>query len=162
MEDFESRTLKRRFDRILFGSLTGPMASRPAAAGSDAASMSGPHAGVASGGTDLGAIKVAKAEGDAGHTVAEVYAAKDALKDKEVAVRGKVVKYNAAIMGRNWVHLRDGTGSREQQNDDLTVTTDDTVAVGDVVVARGKLRLDQDFGAGYSYPVIVEEAKLSK
>jgi hypothetical protein len=162
MEGFEGKTINRRFDRILFGELEAVVGgtSRPAAQSPQAA-VQGAHAGLATG-ADPGEIKVAKAEGDAGRTVAEVYAGKADLKGKEVAVRGKVVKFNGGIMGRNWIHLRDGTGSREQQSDDLTVTTGDTVSVGDVVLVRGKLTLDRDFGAGYSYAVIVEEAKVTK
>jgi hypothetical protein len=71
------------------------------------------------------------------------------------------VKFNGGIMGRNWVHLRDGSGTAGKDND-VTVTTADEVAVGDVVVAKGVVRVDKDFGAGYAYPVIVEDAKLSK
>jgi len=65
-------------------------------------------------------------------------------------------------MGRNWIHLRDGTGSAEKSDNDLTVTTDDQAAVGDVVSVKGTVRLDKDFGAGYAYPVLVEDAKVSK
>jgi hypothetical protein len=64
-------------------------------------------------------------------------------------------------MGKNWVHLRDGSGTAGKDND-ITVTTGDRVAVGDVVTAKGTVRVDKDFGAGYAYPVIVEDAKLSK
>ena len=64
-------------------------------------------------------------------------------------------------MNRNWVHLRDGSGAAGKDND-LTVTTSDNAAVGDVVVVKGTVRLDKDFGAGYAYPVIVEDAKVSK
>jgi len=94
--------------------------------------------------------------------VAEVWAQKDKLKDAPVAVRGKVVKFLPGIMGKNWLHLRDGSGSREKGDDDITVTTSETAAVGDVVLVSGVVRIDKDFGAGYRYPVIVEEAKVSK
>ena len=43
-----------------------------------------------------------------------------------------------------------------------TRTTSDSAAVGDVVVVKGTVRLDKDFGAGYAYPVIVEDAKITK
>jgi hypothetical protein len=65
-------------------------------------------------------------------------------------------------MGRNWLHLRDGTGSSANKDHDLTVTTSETAAVGDVVLVRGTVRKDLDFGAGYAYAVLVEEAKLSR
>jgi hypothetical protein len=72
-----------------------------------------------------------------------------------------VVKFNPGIMGKNWVHLRDGSGKQEKGDNDITVTTQDMTSVGDTVVAKGMVRLDKDFGAGYAYPVIVEDARLS-
>jgi hypothetical protein len=65
-------------------------------------------------------------------------------------------------MGKNWMHLRDGSGTRAKGDDDITVTTSDSVKVGDVVTVKGTLNVDKDFGAGYEYPVIVEDAKLQK
>jgi hypothetical protein len=79
-----------------------------------------------------------------------------------VAVRGKVVKYNPGIMGKNWIHLRDGSGSNEKKDNDLTVTTSDSAAVGGVVLVKGRVHLDRDFGSGYVYSVIIEDAKVSK
>jgi hypothetical protein len=78
-----------------------------------------------------------------------------------VAVRGKVVKYNEGILGKNWLHLRDGSGTAGK-DDDLAVTTQGKAAVGDVVVVRGPLHLDRDFGAGYAYALIVEDAEVGK
>ncbi len=94
--------------------------------------------------------------------MAQVFAERVALKGKPVAVRGKVVKYNAGIMGKNWIHLRDGSGTREGKNDDLTITTADAAAVGDVVLVKGIVVIDRDFGAGYTYALVIEEAKVSK
>ena len=107
-------------------------------------------------------MKVAKASGPDGHTVAEVHAQRAALNEKTVTIHAQVVKFNAGIMGRNWVHLRDGSGSQDKGDNDITVTTQDSVAVGDVVTAKGTVRVDKDFGAGYAYPVIIEEAHVSK
>jgi hypothetical protein len=163
MVNFESKTLHRKFDRILFGTL----AQAPAKAGTGApsqaemkAAMAAQHSAAASGPSNVGPIKVDKAAG--GRTVAEIFAERAALKDKEVVVRGKVVKYTPDVMGKNWIHLRDGSGSREKKNDDITVTTRATAAIGDVVLVRGVVRLDRDFGAGYAYSVILEDAKVSK
>jgi hypothetical protein len=122
--------------------------------------MAAQHAAAAAGPVDVGDVKVEKAKGADARTIAEVYAQKAALKEKPVAVRGKVVKFNEGIMGRNWVHLRDGTG--KQGTNDLTVTTNDKASVGDVVTAKGTVRTDKDFGAGYAYPVIVEDASVTK
>lgn len=154
-EKFESKTLKRTFDRILFGSLDGAgAASAPVQAAQQ--HMSAPAA------ADATPIKVAKAEGSDAKSVAEVWASREALKDGKVVVRGKVVKFLGGIMGKNWIHLRDGSGSAEKSDNDITVTTNDTAAIGDVVTISGVVHVDKDFGAGYRYPVIIEDAKVSK
>jgi len=152
MHDFESKALKRTFKQILFGNLVG--------AGSTAG-MGSAHGGVAKA-PDLGDINVPKATGANARTVAEIITKRVELKDKPAVVRGKVVKYNAGIMGKNWVHLRDGTGSAADDSNDLLVTTLSSATVGDVVTAKGVVRADKDFGAGYSYRVLIEEATLQK
>jgi len=93
-----------------------------------------------------------------GNTVEQIYSDKTDLAGKTVKVRGKVTKFNPNIMGRNWLHLQDGTGSSNDY--DLMVTTKDIVKVGDIVVAEGQVAVNQDFGAGYSYPVMLEDAKV--
>jgi hypothetical protein len=101
---------------------------------------------------------IAKAEG--GKTVAEVFAEKDALGGQKVTVRGKVVKVNAGIMNTNWLHVRDGSGA--EGTNDLTVTTAGNVpGVGDTVLLTGTVALNKDFGMGYSYDVIVEDAEVT-
>lgn len=101
---------------------------------------------------------IAKAEG--GKTVAEIYAEMDTLADAAVTVRGKVVKVNAGILDRNWLHVRDGSG--EEGTNDLTVTTTaDLPEVGATVLVNGKLAVNKDFGMGYQYPVIVEDAEVT-
>ena len=173
MNNFESKTLKRKFDVIFFGNLgpaTGAAAESPPFAPGHGApadrraqeAVAAPHASLGTAPAGTGEIKVKKAEGPEGKTVSEIYAAKASLKDAPVAVRGKVVKYNPGVMGKNWIHLRDGSGSTEKKDNDLAVTTSDSAAVGDVVLVKGKVRLDRDFGSGYVYPVIVEDAKVSK
>ncbi|HZY04510.1 MAG TPA: nucleotide-binding protein [Anaeromyxobacteraceae bacterium] len=176
MDGWESKTLNRKFEKLVFGTLAGQPrmgatgagpAAQPAMPpgmppGAAAPGLAAQHAAAASGPTDVAVGKVEKATGSEARTVAEVHAQRAQLKEKKVTVRGKVVKFTAGIMGRNWVHLRDGTGAQDKGTNDLTVTTGDTAAVGDVVVAKGVVRIDKDFGAGYSYPVIVEEAMLSR
>jgi hypothetical protein len=93
-----------------------------------------------------------------GKTVEEIYQEKAKLKGKRVTLRGKVVKFSSAIMGKNWLHLRDGTG-KEPAND-LTVTTQAKAKVGDTVLVEGMVTLDKDLGAGYKYDVIIEDAKV--
>lgn len=171
MKGFESKTLGRKFDQIFFGSL-----SRGSESGADKGQVEAGqmkpahkqemiakmHPGVTNPQMDIGIIKVKKAEGAEGKTIAEIFAARSSLQGALVAVRGKVVKYNAGILGKNWLHLRDGSGSLNKQDFDLTVTTRDIAATGDTVVIKGKVALDRDFGAGYTYRLIIEEARVSK
>lgn len=167
MADFESKSLKRKFAVVYFGTLEG---SAPAAAPgtpppgmeNSPAGMAQQHAKAAQGPANVGDVKVPKAAGADARTVSEVYAQKGALKEKPVTIRGKVVKFNPGIMGKNWVHLQDGSGKADKQDNDITVTTQDMTTVGDTVVVKGTVRVDKDFGAGYAYPVIIEDAKLSK
>lgn len=100
------------------------------------------------------AVQVTHAQGAV--KLSDLLAAPEKYKGKTVKVTGKCVKFNSGIMGRNWVHIQDGTAG----NPDLTITTDETVEVGKVVTFEGVLALKKDFGAGYSYPVILEKAVL--
>jgi hypothetical protein len=165
MQNFQSKSLKRTFDTIVMGRLAGaPGAPAPAMA------AGAPHAGVdmsqfhggAGKAPEVEIGKVAKADGANGRTVAEVYANRVALKDKPVAVRAKVVKVNAGVMGRNWVHLRDGSGSAADGSNDLLVTSKDEPKVGDLVVAKGTVKTDVNLGSGYAYKVLVEAASFQK
>jgi biotin carboxyl carrier protein len=180
MDGFESKTLHRKFDRILFGSLAVPGAEGKAPPIDSAAAQQGQmppghpdasdpkfremmasqHAAAAQGPADVGSVKVPKAEG--GKTVAEICSERRTLADQEVIVRGKVVKFLPEIMGRNWLHIRDGSGTAEAKDNDLTVTTSETAAIGDIVVVKGTVKIDQNFGAGYAYPVLIEKAKIAK
>ena len=107
-------------------------------------------------------IKVEKAKGADAYTVSETYEKAGKLDKKTVVVRGKVVKVSKGIMGKNWVHLRDGSGDAGKGTNNLVVTTQDDPKVGDVVTAKGTLYKDKDFGAGYKYKVIVEEATVKQ
>ena len=100
-------------------------------------------------------ISIAPAEG--GISIGELFSNKDSYAGKTVIIKGQVTKFSASIMKRNWVHLQDGTSGDGEH--DLTITTQDVVAVGDVVTFEGTITLDKDFGAGYKYAVIMEEAK---
>ncbi len=100
-------------------------------------------------------ISVEPAEG--GITIAELFSKRDSYGGKTVLIRGQVTKVNLGIMGKNWIHLQDGTS--DSGDSDLTVTTLDEAAVGEVVTVEGKITLNKDFGSGYSYEVIMEEAK---
>ena len=186
MDGFESKTLHRTFAKLVFGVLatpgTAPAAAAlapqarpgavPAAASGGMAGMrfaieaagTNPHAGLAVPPPAAAAsdrpIQVAKAKAKDARTVAELHAQRAQLKDRPVTLRGQVVKYNEGILGRNWIHLRDGTGAAG--SDDLTVTTTAKASVGEVVTVHGTLHLDKDFGAGYAYGVIIEDASVEK
>jgi hypothetical protein len=133
----------------------------PAAPGTAGAPPAPAHGAAMSAGADAVDVKVPKATGPDARTVAEVFAQKAALKGKSVSIRGKVVKYNPAIMGKNWIHLRDGSGTAGKDND-VTVTSQDPTAVGEVVTVQGTVAVDQDIGMGAPYPVVVQDAKVAR
>jgi len=90
-------------------------------------------------------------------TVARLLEDKKSFSGKVIKIRGTVTKYNPGILGKNWVHIQDGT----EYNDgfDLTVTTDIQTSVGATITFEGKIVLDKDFGYGYSYEVLMEDGK---
>lgn len=95
------------------------------------------------------------------YKVSELFAGRGTLDKQKVTVRGKVVKVSGGIMNRNWIHLQDGSGSKGKQDNDLTVTTaQGRPTVGKVVTVTGTLAKDKDFGSGYFYKVIVEDATI--
>lgn len=146
MNNFESKSLNRTFSTIVFGNLVGAQ-GLPTGHGSGAAA-------------DATAIHVPKASGANAHTVEEVIAGRAELKDQVVLVSGRVVKYAPGIMGKNWIHLRDGTGAAASMTNDIVVTTTSATQTGEVVTVSGTVRTDKDFGSGYAYKVLIEEAAL--
>lgn len=102
---------------------------------------------------------LAFAAGPEAKTVAAVHKDKTALAGKEVSIKGKVVKVNNGIMGRNFVHVQDGTG--DQSSNNLIVTSKQTAAVGDSIAVTGKVVLNRDFGAGYMYPLLLEDSSIT-
>lgn len=95
-------------------------------------------------------------------SVANLHQNKAALVGKTITAQGKVVKVNNGIMGRNFVHIQDGSGKAADGSNDLLVTSTQTAAVGDQVTISGTVVLNRDFGAGYSYPLIIEQATISR
>jgi hypothetical protein len=165
MKAFKSKALNRTFDSIIF---TDGLATGGAKPDNEQIKKSA-HEGlkqeaakpVDEAGKALD-VKVAKATGPNSHTVAELYEQSGALNGKEVVVRGRVVKVSKQIMGKNWVHLQDGSGDVATGSNNLVTTTKEIAAIGDVVTATGILAKDKDFGGGYQYSVIIEETKLVK
>lgn len=167
MQNFQSKVLNRQFDRIVFGSLEGATALAPATPAAPAALAMPPGIQMrpvapASAAPAPGVAKLAKAGGPEGRSVAEVVQTRLALKDKTVLVRGQVVKVNAGIMGKNWLHLQDGSGSAQDGSNDVLVTSTELAKVGDIVQARGTVRTDVTVGPGYAYAVLIEAASLRK
>lgn len=161
MVNFTSKTLNRTFEKIIF--TTGPTSAQSAHGASDKMSAHGGAMGSKSADTSTTEnIKVEKATGPNAYTVAEIFGKKSELDKKSVVVSGKVVKVSAGIMGKNWLHIQDGSGNAKDGNNDLVVTTQDLPKVGDVVTANGTLYKDKDFGSGYKYDVVVEEASIKK
>lgn len=157
MPDYHSKTLDRTFDMVYFvpsvlvGGATNLAADMPA----EHPTMTGGKTVVET--TDVDLTGITAAEG--GQTVADLFAKKAELAGKPVKVRGKVVKFTPEIMGKNWIHLQDGTGAAG--TNDLTVTTSASAQKGDTVTISGVLVADKDFGYGYAYEVIVEDADVS-
>jgi hypothetical protein len=158
MRNFHSDKLDRTFDSIAFvNSLTVGTAS--AGTASNAPAGSDPHGGLSTSGTE-GVEVSAIPRPDGGKTVGEIFDQKDALSGKEIVIRAKVVKVNRGIMGRNWLHLRDGTKSSAGA-DDLTITSSEAADVGQTVLVRGKVAVNKDFGFGYHYDVVVEDSAIT-
>jgi len=155
MKNFESKSLKQTFQTIVFGTLVGSEGGVPSVVNG----MTKAHTELAKT-SGIGDIHVTKATGKNAQTVAEVMMKGAELKDTPVLVRGMVVKYNPDIMGKNWIHLRDGSGSEVSSTNDILVTTTNQAKIGDIVSVKGVIHIDKDFGAGYSYKVLIEEATL--
>ena len=175
MKSFESKALGKTFDVIIFSSglaEPGDMPQAATAAGANPHASEGVKKPVSdaelaklSGGSARAVvpadeIKVEKAEGKNAQTVEECFANAEQLNEKKVRIRGKVVKFSSMIMGKNWIHLQDGTGDPTKKTHDLVVTTSGKAEKGAVVTVEGILAKDKDFGAGYRYAAIVEEAKV--
>jgi hypothetical protein len=144
--NFESKEYDRVFETIY---LVSDIHSHSGESGASADQGQGDH-----GAKSTGPIKVEHAEGSI--TLTELFSEMEKYKDKTVQVTGKCVKVNPMIMGRNWVHIQDGSGDGL----DLTITTTENVQLNEVVTFEGVIALNKDFGAGYKYDIILEQGKL--
>ena len=149
MNNFQSKDLNRTFEKIYF---VNRIIGGESSATQQPVSM--PHQMK----PELEKKEVSIEPVEGGITIGELFADRDSYADKTVLIKGQVTKVNRAIMDKNWVHLQDGTS--DSGNFDLTVTTTEEINVGDIVTFEGKIILNKDFGAGYSYEVIMEQAKL--
>ncbi len=158
MREFTSKELKRTFRSIYFvqdftDQPITETAQMPPAQQQQAQQMGGQQPAVEHQG-----ISLQKAEG--GATIAELYSGKEKFTGKKVRVRGEVVKFTGGVMKKNWLHIQDGTKAGDKF--DLAVTTQDSLKVGDVAVFEGTISVDKDFGAGYFYEIILEDAQVKQ
>lgn len=162
MVKFESKALNRSFDSIIFSD--GVLSGESTAKVPDPGKNEGVSPGSRGATKDKAAkISVTKATGPNATTIAEAYSNRAKLNNKKVVIRGQVVKISSGIMGKNWIHIQDGTGSEKRKNHNLVCTSKTDIAdVGDVVTITGTLIKDRDFGSGYKYAVIIENTKITK
>jgi len=150
MQNFKSKDLQRTFKTIYFVSNISD--NDPFFSGSTQ-SGGNPHRTKPT--IDKKEISIETVEG--GISIGELFSNRDSYANKTVLIKGQVTKVNRAILGKNWVHLQDGTSG--SGSFDLTITTQDEVSVGDIVTFKGLIVLNKDFGSGYAYDVLMEEAK---
>ena len=165
MVNFESRSLKRKFEKIIFAdAIVADTSHKDVPATSP---LNKDNKGVSGGSKAATSVKdakisVTKATGASAYTVQEVFEKSTKLNKKKVVVRGKVVKVSVGIMGKNWIHIQDGTGTQAKKNHNLVCTSDEMADVDDIVTVTGTLAKDKDFGGGYKYNAIVEGATVKK
>jgi hypothetical protein len=151
MQNFHSSSLNRDFPIIYF---VNRFITDKASVADSTTKITSPHTSIKPASPAKVIEGINKVEG--GNTIAEVYNNKQKLSGKVIRVRGQVTKYTVGVMGKNWLHIRDSSTL-----DDLTVTTGNKAAVDAVVVIEGKVALDKDFGYGYVYPLMVEDASVT-
>ena len=152
MREFYSKVLDRTFPVIYF-------VGRAEAEGKSSQGVDGKTSqGIDKPKTSASPVKGSVAKAKGGYTLEELFDKKEKLGGKKVVVRGMVVKASGKIMGKRWFHLQDGTGSKGVL--DLVLTSDNDADAGDIVLVTGVLGLGKDFGQGYKYDVIIEDAKI--
>ena len=178
MTNFNSKTLNRTFESIIFasglvrgsdnmtvqtagganGSSSGAVQSKVAPHGMASQSSGGSRRAIVS----FSGVKVEKSTAENGYTVGELFAKAADLKNQKVSVKGRVVKISPNIMGKNWLHIQDGTGDPTANTHDLVVTSSAMVEKDTIVSLEGVLAADKDFGFGYRYDVLIEDAVVVK
>lgn len=172
MKEFESKAMNKTFDEIRF--VTRIRVVKPGPLPDNQATASIPHPktggkdGIKEGAKDAPKSSPAVSppkkgeieKAEKGKTVEEIYSGRERLKDRPVALRGKVVKVSRNILMKNWVTLSDGTGTKP--DDRIVAVTTDNVALGGVVTVEGVVKTDVNLGAGYRYKVLIDEATFAK
>jgi hypothetical protein len=150
MHDFYSKTLQREFeviyfvDRFISNDGTASIDDEAAAA----------HGSMGAQQAAAPVQDISKADG--GHTIAEIFARGDELNGQSIRVRGQVVKFTAGVMNTNWLRIRDGS-----IENDLIIPSDVAAAVGDIVLAEGRLVINMDLGQGYVLPAVLDDAGVT-
>jgi len=162
MKNFYSKTLKQDFEEIYFASdVYLPQKSSAPKSMKEMLGLStatkDPHAGIATEPKNVTPTKAFSKKDT--YTVEEIHMWRKELKNQTITLEGTVSKVSHAIMKRDWVHVGDGSGNEKSLTDDLVFTAPTTtVKRGDKVKATGKVIVDKDFGYGYFYKVIIEDA----
>ncbi len=156
MQNYKSKTLHRTFDLVYFaGSI-----ARKGQQSSSSEAMAGGHAMMGSSPVPLANMDFSEIKKPPqAKTISEIYAQKDELAGKRVVIAARVVKATYGVLGKNWIHVQDGTGA--SGTNDLAVTTDAMNKPGQTVIVNGILSKDKDIGAGYKYSVIIENATVT-
>jgi hypothetical protein len=163
MNKFESKELKRTFDDVLFlggVSVDSNLNSKNKKASDQASIANGHDSNEPYKRTVTPEIKrnIKVDAAQDGVTIAQLFSKKESYAGKTIKIKGEVTKYSPSIMNRNWIHLQDGTNYNNKF--DLTVTSASEVKVGQIITVEGKVSLNKDFGYGYLFDVILEEASL--
>ena len=178
MTNFNSKTLNRTFESIIFASglvrgSENKTTRTPGGANGKSAeavqSATGPHgmtsqssSGSSRAIVSFTGVKVEKSTAQNGYTVGELFAKAVNLNDQKVTVKGRVVKISPNIMGKNWIHIQDGTGDPTTNTHDLVVTSSAIVEKDTVISLEGILAAGKNFGSGYRYDVLIEDAVVVK
>lgn len=153
MKNFKSKSLKRTFKTVYFVSDLFDEGK----ASSYKKSSTGVKAATKNRGTYRRKIKVGSIK-KADFTVLDVWNKRTTLSGKEISLRAKVVKVTPQVMKKNWIHVQDGTGTDKFY--DLVLTTDQNAKVGDIILIKGKVTTNKDFGFGYFYKLLIENVKF--
>lgn len=151
MKDFKSKDLERTFESIYF---LGGISDQPNTLSKNNSKVPDDEFHKQKDQVQKLELNIQKEEGIV--SVNSLHKDKSNFENKKIKVKGVVTKFNPEIMNKNWVHIQDGTGG--ENSFDLTVTTLDFVEVGDIVTFEGIIAINKDFGAGYKYDLIMEEA----
>ena len=144
-KNFESKSLNRTFDEIVFASNLQYRTNVPEKGNLELITEQ---------------VKESPYKQNGTMSVKEAWEKRVSLKDKTIAIRGRVVKASANIIGRNWIHIQDGTGEGSEVGR-IVFTSKELPKVGDIVTASGVVSVDKDFGSGYFYKIIVENATFN-